>query len=173
MTTCEHRHRRGTDDLIEAGGHERSILDRRDLQRNKLRGRKWIIPLGGASQLEPKRPPFQYLGQNAVTEDGNERKGGGESHRRAVWPARVTKENISAVSNTYYFAHFENSPTEFIELFEEFYGPTMNADEAARTNGKDEELHNQLLGTGEYSEQELPLAHSFPPPSYGSPLTCN
>ena len=34
---------------------------------------------------------------------------------------------------------------EFIELFEEFYGPTMNAVEAAQKNGKEEELHNQLV----------------------------
>jgi ubiquinone/menaquinone biosynthesis C-methylase UbiE len=59
--------------------------------------------------------------------------------------AGVPKENISAVSDTYYFAHSEKSPTEFIELFEKFYGPTMNAVEAARRNGKEEELHKQLV----------------------------
>ena len=59
--------------------------------------------------------------------------------------AGVPKENISAVSDTYYFAHSEKSPTEFIELFEKFYGPTMNAVEAARKNGKEEELHKQLV----------------------------
>jgi ubiquinone/menaquinone biosynthesis C-methylase UbiE len=59
--------------------------------------------------------------------------------------AGVPKENISAVTDTYYFAHSEKSPTEFIELFEKFYGPAMNAVEAARKNGKEEELHNQLV----------------------------
>jgi ubiquinone/menaquinone biosynthesis C-methylase UbiE len=59
--------------------------------------------------------------------------------------AGVPKENISAVTDTYYFAHSEKSPTEFIELFEKFYGPTMNAVEAARKNGKEAELHNQLV----------------------------
>jgi ubiquinone/menaquinone biosynthesis C-methylase UbiE len=59
--------------------------------------------------------------------------------------AGVPKENISLVKNTYYFAHSEKSPTEFIELFERFYGPTMNAVDAARKNGKEEELHKQLL----------------------------
>ena len=59
--------------------------------------------------------------------------------------AGVPKENISMVTDTYYFAHSEKSPTEFIELFEQFYGPTMNAVDAARKNGKEEELHKQLV----------------------------
>jgi ubiquinone/menaquinone biosynthesis C-methylase UbiE len=59
--------------------------------------------------------------------------------------AGVPKENISMVKDTYYFAHSEKSPTEFIELFERFYGPTMNAVDAARKNGKEEELHKQLV----------------------------
>jgi ubiquinone/menaquinone biosynthesis C-methylase UbiE len=59
--------------------------------------------------------------------------------------AGVPKENISMVADTYYFAHSEKSPTEFIELLEKFYGPTMNAVDAARTEGKEEELHNQLV----------------------------
>ena len=49
------------------------------------------------------------------------------------------------VTDTYYFAHSEKSPTEFIELFERFYGPTMNAVDAARKNRKEEELHKQLV----------------------------
>src|SRR5215471_18623570 len=59
--------------------------------------------------------------------------------------AGVPKENISMVKDTYYFAHSEKSPTEFIDLFENFYGPTMNAVDAARRNGKEEELHKQLV----------------------------
>ena len=49
------------------------------------------------------------------------------------------------VMDTYYFAHSEKSPTEFIELFEKSYGPTMNAVDAARKNGEEEELHKQLV----------------------------
>ena len=49
------------------------------------------------------------------------------------------------VKHTYYFAHPDKSPSRFIELFEAFYGPTMNAVEAARKNGKTEELHSQLV----------------------------
>jgi ubiquinone/menaquinone biosynthesis C-methylase UbiE len=59
--------------------------------------------------------------------------------------AGVPKENVSMVKDTYYFAHSEKSPTEFIELFEKFYGPTMNAVDAARAIGKEDELHKQLV----------------------------
>ena len=59
--------------------------------------------------------------------------------------AGVPKENISIVTDTYYFAHSEKSPTEFIDLFEKYYGPTMNAVDAARNDGKEEELHKQLV----------------------------
>ena len=59
--------------------------------------------------------------------------------------AGVPKENISMAKDTYYFAHSEKSPTEFIELFESYYGPTMNAIDAARNEGKEEELHKQLV----------------------------
>src|SRR5271156_2661967 len=59
--------------------------------------------------------------------------------------AGVPKENISMVRDTYYFASPEKTPEQFIELFEAFYGPTMNAVEAAQKNGKAEELHAQLV----------------------------
>jgi ubiquinone/menaquinone biosynthesis C-methylase UbiE len=59
--------------------------------------------------------------------------------------AGVPKEKISIVKDTYYFASPDKSPTEFIEVFERFYGPTMNAVEAAQKNGKAEELHTQLV----------------------------
>jgi ubiquinone/menaquinone biosynthesis C-methylase UbiE len=59
--------------------------------------------------------------------------------------AGVPKENISMGRDTYYFTSSEKSPTQFIERFETFYGPTMNAVEAARQSGREEELHNQLV----------------------------
>src|SRR4029079_8747529 len=40
--------------------------------------------------------------------------------------AGVPAEKISMVKDTYYFASPDKSPTQFIELFEKFYGPTMN-----------------------------------------------
>ena len=59
--------------------------------------------------------------------------------------AGVPKEKISLVKDTYYFASPDKSPAQFIDLFERFYGPTMNAVESAQKNGKAEELHTQLV----------------------------
>ena len=59
--------------------------------------------------------------------------------------AGVPTERISMIKDTYYFASPDQSSTRFIELFERFYGPTMNALEAARKSGRAGELHDQLL----------------------------
>ena len=59
--------------------------------------------------------------------------------------AGVLKENISMVKDTFHFMSPDKSPTRFIELFRQFYGPTMNAYEAAQNSGKAEQLHNLLL----------------------------
>jgi SAM-dependent methyltransferase len=65
--------------------------------------------------------------------------------------AGVPKEKISMAKDTYHFIS-PDSPTNFVESFRRFYGPTMNAFEAAEKSGKVEELHNQLL--------ELAKAHN-------------
>lgn len=59
--------------------------------------------------------------------------------------AGVPKEKISMVRDTFIFTSPDLSPTGFIELFRRFYGPTMNAYEAAEKKGKVDELHTQLL----------------------------
>jgi len=59
--------------------------------------------------------------------------------------AGVPKEKISMVKDTYYFVSPDKSATQFIELLETSYGPTMNAVEAAQNNGKADELHNELV----------------------------
>jgi len=59
--------------------------------------------------------------------------------------AGVPAENISMVKDTYHFLSPDKSPSRFIESFNLFYGPTMNAFEAAQKSGKVEEFHNQLL----------------------------
>ena len=59
--------------------------------------------------------------------------------------AGVPEERIAMVRDTYYFASSDASPAQLIEEFETFYGPTMNAIEAAEKNGKAKELHNQLV----------------------------
>jgi SAM-dependent methyltransferase len=59
--------------------------------------------------------------------------------------AGVPQGNISMVPDTYYFASPDKTPTQFIELFEAYYGPTMNAIDAAQKDGKADELHRQLV----------------------------
>ena len=59
--------------------------------------------------------------------------------------AGAPKEKISLVKDTYSFISPDKSPTDVIELFRRFYGPTMNAFEAAQKTGRVEELHKQLL----------------------------
>jgi len=49
------------------------------------------------------------------------------------------------VRDTYYFASPDKSPTQYIDLFERFYGPTMNAEESAQQSGRVDNLHNQLV----------------------------
>ena len=59
--------------------------------------------------------------------------------------AGVPKEKISMVKDTYSFISPDKSPTDVIESFRRFYGPTMNAFEAAQKSGTVEALHNQLV----------------------------
>lgn len=69
---------------------------------------------------------------------------GVESHvLERFYKAGVSPENISFVKDTYTFnAPF--SPTEFVARFKNYYGPTMNAFEAAEKNGKVAELQREL-----------------------------
>jgi ubiquinone/menaquinone biosynthesis C-methylase UbiE len=59
--------------------------------------------------------------------------------------AGVLKEKISMVRDTYHFESSEVGPAGYIDLFRRFYGPTMNAFEAAEKNGKSDELQEQLV----------------------------
>jgi SAM-dependent methyltransferase len=59
--------------------------------------------------------------------------------------AGVPREKISMAKDTYYFVSASKGPAELIGLFRRFYGPTMNAFEAAEQSGRAEELHRQLL----------------------------
>ncbi len=58
--------------------------------------------------------------------------------------AGVSKDKISTVKDTYYFVSPDRTPVDIVELFSRFYGPTMNAFEAAEKNGKAEELRREL-----------------------------
>jgi hypothetical protein len=57
--------------------------------------------------------------------------------------AGIPKENISFIKDTFTF-NTPYSPAAFVEKFKDFYGPTMNAFEAAEKNGKSKDLQNEL-----------------------------
>ena len=57
--------------------------------------------------------------------------------------AGIPKENISCVKDTFTF-NAPYSPVDFVKTFKNYYGPTMNAFEAAEKNGNDNELQQEL-----------------------------
>lgn len=59
--------------------------------------------------------------------------------------AGVPRENISLEKDTFAFVVPDKGPAHVIELFRRFYGPTMNAFEAAEKNGQVEELRAKLV----------------------------
>jgi ubiquinone/menaquinone biosynthesis C-methylase UbiE len=59
--------------------------------------------------------------------------------------AGIAQEKISMVKDTFRLKSPDKSPAQFIDLFKRFYGPTINAFDAAEPNGKVEELHRQLV----------------------------
>jgi ubiquinone/menaquinone biosynthesis C-methylase UbiE len=59
--------------------------------------------------------------------------------------AGAAKENISLARNTFVFVSNDKGPEQVIEAFRRYYGPTMNAYDAADKNGKVDELHGQLV----------------------------
>jgi len=57
--------------------------------------------------------------------------------------AGISKEHITCEKDTFTFKA-ACSPTEYLGLFKKYYGPTMNAFEAADKNGKSEDLQQEL-----------------------------
>jgi SAM-dependent methyltransferase len=57
--------------------------------------------------------------------------------------AGVPEERISFERDTYTF-NFPGTPSEFLGVFRTYYGPTMNAYEAAAASGREAELHVEL-----------------------------
>ena len=57
--------------------------------------------------------------------------------------AGVAKENISFVKDTFTF-NAPYSPSQFVDAFKNYYGPTMNAFEAAEKNSKASDLQRDL-----------------------------
>jgi ubiquinone/menaquinone biosynthesis C-methylase UbiE len=58
--------------------------------------------------------------------------------------AGVAKESVSLAKDTFYFRSPDKSPADLIELFRRYYGPTMNAFDAAKASGLEGELQSEL-----------------------------
>jgi hypothetical protein len=57
--------------------------------------------------------------------------------------AGVPKEKVSFVRDTYTF-NSPGTPSEFVSAFRKYYGPTMNAFDAAEKNGRANDLQKEL-----------------------------
>jgi len=66
--------------------------------------------------------------------------------------AGVAREHISCEPATYVFRH-PGPPAELLDAFGSYYGPTMNAFDAARKDGRAEALHDELLELFESQNQ--------------------
>lgn len=64
--------------------------------------------------------------------------------------------------DTFHFVSPDQSPAQVVESFRQFYGPTMNAFEAAQKNGKVDELHPQLLELAKAQNQSPQGGASIP-----------
>jgi hypothetical protein len=74
--------------------------------------------------------------------------------------AGVPKENIAFERGTFRF-EFAGTPAEYVDLFRRYYGPTMNAFDAAETNGRADDLRRELVELAE-TKNESKEATSIP-----------
>ena len=72
--------------------------------------------------------------------------------------AGIPKEDISFVRDTYTF-NYPGPPSEFVDMFRRYYGPTMNAFDAAEKNGRSEALRKELEALFE-SQNKSPTKES-------------
>lgn len=68
--------------------------------------------------------------------------------------AGVAPAQIAMTRDTFRFIAPEQSPESVVELFRRYYGPTMNAYEAARNSGKEDELHEKILALTKAHNQQ-------------------
>ncbi len=76
--------------------------------------------------------------------------------------AGVPKENVTFVRDTYTFS-YPGRPAEYVNAFKTYYGPTMNAFEAAEKSGRAADLQKELEGLFESQNKSAsPEATSIP-----------
>jgi ubiquinone/menaquinone biosynthesis C-methylase UbiE len=79
--------------------------------------------------------------------------------------AGVPKEKIGFVKDTFTF-NFSGEPSEFAHAFRMYYGPTMNAFDAAEKNGRAADLQRDLEGLFDSQNQSRTKGHTSIPASY-------
>lgn len=72
--------------------------------------------------------------------------------RERFGAAGIAAENVSCERASYVFRH-SGPPAEFLERFRSYYGPTMNAFEAATKDGRAEQLRGELAKLFEQQNQ--------------------
>lgn len=63
--------------------------------------------------------------------------------RERFGAAGIAPENIACERATWVFRH-DGPPSEFLDIFRQYYGPTMNAFDAAAKDGREAQLHAEL-----------------------------
>jgi hypothetical protein len=63
---------------------------------------------------------------------------------RASWAARSKFPWHNTFERDTYTFNFPGTPSELVDLFRTYYGPTMNAFEAAAANGREADLQAEL-----------------------------
>ena len=74
--------------------------------------------------------------------------------------AGIAQNKVSFTRDTYTF-NFPGTPSEFVDAFRRYYGPTMNAFEAAEKDGRADDLRKDLDVLFE-SQNTSPRATSIP-----------
>lgn len=76
--------------------------------------------------------------------------------------AGVKAEKISLLKDTYSFISPDKTPEDLIESLRKYYGPTMNAFEAAEKNGKVDKLRAQLIELANSENRNVDIGISIP-----------
>jgi len=79
--------------------------------------------------------------------------------------AGIAWEGISCERDTYVF-DFKGPPAEFVDTFRQFYGPTMNAFEAAASQGSETALRDELVQLFERQNQSGSPATTLIPATF-------
>lgn len=78
-----------------------------------------------------------------------------ENVRERFVAAGIAADNIQCKPVPYYFRH-PGSPAELLGIFRHYYGPTMNAFDAASQDGRADSLHRELAALFESQNQGGP-----------------